>query len=446
MKLYGKKFLVLILIVSVVGWCLSVPLAQGAEATPPADYIDRLAAGETPGWLPPSIEELTQGKVKVGDLITKDNVELVKDYLTLSIYECVKKGMVLKMSENVPVEKIIPRFFWEATVNNKGKAVMDQEGTVRLADGANWPGGLPFPAPKTPLEAMANVKFGLVIDDGYLPQSPCLYVNKDGSIEKTANMKIWQVWAFGRNNIPPLGTVPGQEDFQWRHIAVFSEPLEMKGMGQLTIRHYDEYKKPDEGFMYIPAFKRTIRVSATTYQDNVGGMDFTYSDPQGIREPYGYWDFKTITRKLMLMPEPKPPFDWVTEDGKIDSRVEFDHGRSFPRAGWVVIPAIVIDAAPKIKHIYGRKILYMPDPPYWNSQSPIGLTDIYDRQKQLWKCYIDYHNTVSQGGFDFGALSWGIMMYDLQTGHSTVNPWASLPNRGTPLEELSLTKLLKLGR
>ena len=35
----------------------------------------------------PTIEELTQGKVKVGDTITKENVDLVKDLLSVGVYE-----------------------------------------------------------------------------------------------------------------------------------------------------------------------------------------------------------------------------------------------------------------------------------------------------------------------------------------------------------------------
>ena len=39
----------------------------------------------------PTIEDLTKGKVKIGDLIDKNNVDLVKEYLTVGIYESVKK-------------------------------------------------------------------------------------------------------------------------------------------------------------------------------------------------------------------------------------------------------------------------------------------------------------------------------------------------------------------
>ena len=70
--------------------------------------------------MPPSVEELTGGKVKIGDLITKDNVELVKEYLPVGLYQNVKEGMVMRMAEGVPPEKINPRTYLEATERKGG--------------------------------------------------------------------------------------------------------------------------------------------------------------------------------------------------------------------------------------------------------------------------------------------------------------------------------------
>lgn len=424
---------------------VTAPLTATSPDLTAAPSVEQLAKGEGTGWLPPTIEDLTGGKIKIGDLVNKENVDIVKEYLSATLYECVKKGMVLRMAENLPPEKIVPKYFWEATAKNKGMAVIDSGGIVYHKNGSPWPGGLPFPDPQTPQEAMANVNFGHVLDDFWIKDSITLYVNKNGEIEKTGHMSIWSSFAFGRLLIPPLGSVPGYEDIQWRHIAAFNQPLEMKGMGQMTIRTYDD-NKPDSGFMYIPAFRRTIRVSATTYQDNVGGQDYTFSDPQGLREPFGYWDFNSMKKAFMLMPAPKNPFPYITEDGKIHPEMEFDNGHSFPRIGWAITPVIIIDATPKVKHIYGKKVMYMPCPPYWASFAPLTLADIYDQQGQMWKCYVDLKHLYTKDGIDYGNMHWGLMMYDLQTGHSSVNPWAMLPNMGVTIEELNLTKLLQMGK
>ena len=52
--------------------------------------------------MPPSIEELTDGKVKIGDMITKDNVSLVKDYLSAGLYKNIQGGMILRMGNTFP--------------------------------------------------------------------------------------------------------------------------------------------------------------------------------------------------------------------------------------------------------------------------------------------------------------------------------------------------------
>ena len=84
----------------------------------------------------------------------------------------------------------------------------------------------------------------------------------------------------GRKLVPPLGVTPGYESpYEFRNaMEVFTTPRDLKGLGQWTIRYYDDVKNPDQGFMYLPAFRRCIRISATTWQDNVGGGDLTYGD------------------------------------------------------------------------------------------------------------------------------------------------------------------------
>lgn len=447
MKLAGRRKLSIAITFAFVAACLpAASLVYGEAGINAGEYIDRMARGEMPGWRPPSIEELTHGKVKIGDTITKDNVSVVREYLGQTVYECVNQGMVLRMAENVPPERIATPYFLAATVRNKGLAVMDENGTVTQKGGSTWQGGLPFIEPKTPLEAMANTKFGFLSDDGQMPHSIMFYVNKKGEIEKEAKMKIWQVKAFGRLKCPPLGTLPKHDGFQWRNIAVFTEPLELKGLGQLTIRHYDEYKDPDEGFLYLPSFKRVIRISATTYQDNVGGTDFTWGDPSGLREPYAFWNFQVMHHKLILMPEPDSAFPFVTDEGKIHKDLILDHGYSFPRLGWAVTPTTVIEATPKEKHIYGRKILYIVEPPYWAAMNPIVAVDIYDQQGKMWKAYFTLRDTLSFNGITYGMVDSGLVMHDLQTGHTTVNPWNNRLDTGHDIEDLSLTTLLRIGR
>ncbi len=411
-------------------------------------FVSPLAGVKGGEKLPiPTIEDLTKGKVKIGDLITGDNVDLVKEYLPASIYVCVKQGMVLRMGNNLPPEKLVPKFFLDITERNKGRAVIDENGTVTLADGSPWPGGLPFKEPKNGLEVMANVKFGAFQDDGYWPSYPVHYVNKAGKIYKTAKMVAWQVFTTGRERVSPLGTVPGFEKEQFRHIAGFTYPLELKGLGQLTIRPYDENKYPDKGFVYLPAFKRTIRISATTYQDNMGGQDFTWGDPRGLRDPYRHWKFKLIGKKFMLIPEPHSPIPiLMPEDRSLNPEIKTDLGKTFLRIGWAITPVHIVEALPTGKHVYGKKVCYVNDPTFWPSDMPIAAVDIYDRKLKLWKAYWDLRGLLVQVEREPFPCSYGAIMRNLQTGHTTQHFWRTEPNYGTQPEELNLQRLLELGR
>ena len=150
--------------------------------------------------------------------------------------------------------------------------------------------------------------------------------------------------------------------------------------------------------------------------------------------------------KLMLMPEPKSGIPVVTENGKLNKELQFDRGFSFPWIGWAITPTIVVEATSNIKHVYGKKVIYMYKPPYWGSVYPMKVVDIYDRQNQLWKCYLSLRGPEATDGIEYGNNDVGPYMYDLQAGHTSASFTLTKINYGTGLGELSLTKLLQWGR
>src|SRR3989337_4330580 len=102
-------------------------LSPGSVIGAKISSIEDVAAGKAS---PPTIEDLTGGKVKNDGLVDKNNVELVKEYLTAGMYENVKRGMVLKMGTQLPPDQLNPKVFKEATERNRGKAIMDKTGVV----------------------------------------------------------------------------------------------------------------------------------------------------------------------------------------------------------------------------------------------------------------------------------------------------------------------------
>ncbi|MDY6974045.1 MAG: DUF1329 domain-containing protein, partial [Thermodesulfobacteriota bacterium] len=364
----------------------------------------------------PAIEDLTGGKVKIGDLIDKNNVDLVKEYVSAGIHEAIRQGMVMRIGQQIPREMHVPDWFRNMTKKNKGKAVIDENGTCYYEKmGVLWPGGLPFLEPRNGLEVLANVKYGVVPDDFRNYPNMMILIDSKGKPYKTIGMDHRIMYFTSRKTLPPIGAIPGYEEVGWKKISVMTSPHELKGLGQYNVRYYDDSKYYDTGFAYLPAFKRTIRISSTTWQDNIGGSDLTYGDGQGLQEPYSDWSFELVGVQYMLLPEPKSPFPVLDEKGRIDKRLEFDINKKYPRLGWAIWPVWVVEATPRIKHIYGKKILHVPAWPYWTPLAQIKLAEIYDKQMKLWKFYLammgDYNVTEKC------VTDWGLFLPDLQTGH-----------------------------
>jgi hypothetical protein len=403
--------------------------------------------------MPPTIDDVTEGKVKIGDTITKDNLDLIKEYIPSGLEECVNQGLVMKMGTMVSPEKIQPRTYLEYSERYRGQAVVNDRIVVRLKDGSEWPGGIPFLEPKTAWEVMGNKKFGLANDNYYVKVQPIYYVNKSGKHYKTANMRIINYWTDGRKKVPPLGSVPGQEKYHQRFINVFMSPHELKGLGQFNINHDDDTEHYDIGFLYLPAFKRTIRISVTTFQDNVGGSDFTFGDPEGLREPFGSWNFKLIGKKNMLVTEPiRDPQPLLTEGGlNVDPNVEWDEGKRFARLGWANTPVYIVEATSKEKgHVYSKKTIHVIVPYFSHSNggTSCAYVDIYARTGELWKCYYDWRGqTYTHSDGEHYTATTGFSMHDLQTAHQThfINYTDQIDEPMAP-EYITLKLLLQLGR
>jgi len=441
-----KRIVKLLLFLCVI--CL--PLFLLREALPAEETLD--------------IEKLTQGKVKVGDLITKDNVDLVKDFLTAGAYQLVKEGMVIIIQESPKPYEVVPKWYRaesERIHKEYGEPVIDQNAVIYTKDGKPWPGGTPFLHPSNVLEVLANAKYEHAYDDyhdkDFWHVDPNLSEFHDGEkfYKKNSQECTW-VCANGRLTIPPLGTISGLEDLFYRMYIIIAYPFDLKGIGQLMIRYWDDVKNPDQGFAYLSSFKRVVRISATTWQDNLAGGDWTWGDPGGgYLEPYVYWNFKLIAEKPQLIMDYFSPFPKCLADGvSYDYLIPHDGpGNKFPREKWSLMNMYVVESTPKIKHVYGKRVQLIATPAYSPSQPDIVTNvDYYDPQGKLWKANIESRCPIEVRGERI--TTWKTQFfYDLQTGHSTqsTTPQFSGIDEGTggkalDPRDLTLKTLISKGR
>ncbi|SPD74138.1 hypothetical protein PITCH_A2050026 [uncultured Desulfobacterium sp.] len=422
--------------------CLGLPyLVNGAEIPSPEEVISKQL-------VPPTIEDLTGGKVKDGDVIEKNNMDIVREYLPAGAIECINQGMklIMRCAAEKPFENVI-KVTREMTIANAGKAVMDTTGAVYYEQiGTFWPGGLPYLSPKDGMEVMANVKYGISWDD-YHTKGTIYLVNKEGQVYKKISQENKQIMCCMRKSLPPLGVWPGYEGQMFRRLSVITYPLELRGQGQFVVRYYDDAKNYDTGFNYFPTFKRTLRISTTVWQDNLGGSDNTNGDSEGLKEPYSDWNFKLVGAKYILIPEHRAPFIYYSQEEEFNPKLQWDEGRRWPRMGWTILPMYVVEATPKQKHVYSKKVMYVASPTFPQPISMIEMFDAYDPQGKLWKFYCP-HNGSWQGWNEKWGITtpWGTFMADLQTRHTT-QFWFNINiNQGFPPTLASFKELVAQGR
>jgi len=394
----------------------------------------------------PTIADLTGGKVKEGDLIDKNNMDLVEEYLSEGNKEALRQGLVMRMADHkLEAYGGVPYVYKEATDRNRGKAVFDEDGTVTVwyeKQGVPWPGGYPFPTPETAKEVMANHKYGNVMDDFALA-GWMLFINKEGKHYKSLRMEAYYVWVSTRSTEPH--TWPGYECQIYRKISFVTTPRSLKGFGSYGIRYYNDDKKYDTGHLYIPSLKRMLRVSPTTWQEYVAGTDFTYGDATGFQEPLSTWDFKFIGTKYFLHHEFKSDFPLVDEKTlRFSPKVEFDAGQRWPRLGYSIIPFHVIEAKPKIKHMYSKKLIYVYTEPYCKPDSMIPLFDAYDQQGNIWKWYTQINGDYIEEGHY--AIPTGVIMTDLQSRHTTLYSMKEKINVDFKPSKIGVKFLLSAGK
>jgi len=103
-----------------------------------------------------SIEAYTKGKLKPGDVLNAENVDIVKDLLDPAAYWQIKHdGRLVDLAPTeTDVTKLTPVPYLQATLRNRGKHKIFPDGNCYTLDGKDWIGGNPFPEPKTAQEVL----------------------------------------------------------------------------------------------------------------------------------------------------------------------------------------------------------------------------------------------------------------------------------------------------
>lgn len=250
-----------------------------------------------------SIEAYTKGKIKTGDYITADNVEIVKDLLEPAKYTQVKEmGRRLKiLPTTTDYMKLGPWEYLEATLRNRGQARFDDKQNVVTKDGEPWIGGNPFPDAKTALELFA----GLTLSWGRHDSSVYPVKEQDVSSSGDIDYEYDAVWAelmpVARNVVDPKPYWEAHKDKLRFNSVIILSPSTESGTSFVNVWPYDQHEFPDL-FGYIPEFRRVRQYPTNQrFEPLIPGSTLYLSDAWAAGDPLHTWgNYKIIGRQPML--------------------------------------------------------------------------------------------------------------------------------------------------
>jgi hypothetical protein len=381
-----------------------------------------------------------QTEPPAGTIITMANWQQYKSVMPLGLIKLFQGTYGWKMPADVQMPigparyGIIPKTWVEATekYGSQTEAVPLPNGHMLLK---NYYAGTPFLHPADPNKGWK------ILANNFWFVRPALYVNTEQNYGT-----VWAVDRFGDVAPSSFDVVyrlsayisdpgfpheenysPGSWQTQW---GMQLSPEQARYTASLSIYYQDQEKYPSPDlYVFVPALRRSLRLSATSRCSPVFGFDWAYDDANGN----GFNGSTSIFTADFLADR-----NIISLVGFDQEGAEFPGGYDMPMAfpkpswgKWSIRPMSIIDAhripSESSGYCYSSRVMYI-DKEYWGAT----YVDLYDANHKLWKM-IDYfadYGDIPDLGVSLNGVS--SVAYDLQNTHMTVwcgygNPWKKKP-------------------
>lgn len=360
--------------------------ATGASAGVLAPLWPLIAEGADIGKAYPdeltSIEVYSKGKLKVGDVVSAANVDVVKDLLDPITYKQVKEmGRKINLVASPKDASVLfPHDFLQSSIRNKGKAKFDADGNIVNSDGKPWIGGLPFPDAKTGNESIANLTLSWGRSDY------CQYAIRQWDLDPSGEQAYQYdfVWAELQAQARVDGTVFQDKNDLLRLQSVwFTGPQDTAGSSFLSTWYYDQRKYPDL-YGYLPAFKRVRQFPTNQrFEPLLPGITWFLSDAWAAGDPMLTWgNYKVVGRQPMLG---GVNGTWRSKNNWVPGVHGGPKGKTFWDSDMSLCPdCVVLEAEPTgyPRAPVGKKRIWVD---VRNQQFVAYVT--YDRRGEIWKSF-----------------------------------------------------------
>jgi|YelNatPaOPRAMG01_1025707.scaffolds.fasta_scaffold02886_16 hypothetical protein len=349
-----------------------------------------------------SIEAYTKGKLKVGQELNANNVDIVKDILDPAAYFQIKQeGRIVDLAPTTTeLDHLTPKPFLEATLRNRGKHVIGPDGNVWTKDGKPWIGGNPFPEPKTPQECLMSNTLSWGKHDCFAGAIIDWDTDAAGEIQYNYNFFYVEWNTVGRLTLDPKPYMAGHET-QLRYFPLLiTSPEDQRGTSFLQIWAYDQHKFP-EFYGYTPLLKRTRSFPTDQrFEPQLPGWTSFTSEAWMAGDPLLTWGNFRIVGKGPILTCAGHCAD-LTKPNWLHDVCGGKTGKKYFRTRMELVPeAYVCEMEPVMypRSPYSKKRIW------YDARTLNPLTMItYDRQGKVWQQW--------EGGFDLyqrpQGVEWG---------------------------------------
>ena len=354
----------------------------------------------------------SEAPIPPGTVITEQNWQQYKEYMTPGLQYLWAGTYTWKLGPNVQFVIGPTQHYPEPPIYQKyTEQYASQVKIETLPDGRHmlqgYVAGLPFPNPQDPMKGwkiLANDWYA------YVPHIICNDASGQVFRDRMGNVTLISLcWCCGFMITSPIPGVPIRNTegagLYYTEYFELTKPEQARYTAVLTIYYQDQTRNEDT-FLFVPALRRTLRLSSAARCSPVFGSDATNDDTRhgAFNGNITKFDADYLGEKQVLeMPNPDP-----IKSGFIEN---FVPPMYFPKpeiGKWEVRKVDVINAhrVPSLKagYCYGSRVLYC------DKESHNAMWDeLYDENMKLWKVSYDPQGLVKvpKAGFVLDQRSLG---------------------------------------
>jgi len=379
-------------------------------------------------------DESSAVAIPPGTVITEQNWQNYKQFMNPGLQDLWAGTYDWKMGPNV--QMVIGPTMHYPEPPTYAKYTEEYAGQVKiqtLPDGRHilvgYVAGLPFPNPEEPMKGwkiLANDWYA------YVPYVICndsvgqVLRDRMGNVTTNESTIVLRIYDHISDPGVPISDASATGVYYSEYFEL-SKPEQARYTAILTIYYRDQTKNEDT-FLFVPALRRTLRLSSAARCSPVFGSDATNDDTRhgAFNGNICKFDATYIgQQKVIVQPDPD-----VVKSGFVENFVEPLY---FPKpevGKWEVRDTDVIDARhiPSLRagYCYGKRILYC-DTESHNAK----WAELYEENLKLWKIFYDPQGMVQLlgGGRYWTNAGWGTII-DVQNVHET---WVHLSGSTGPI-------------